>query len=313
MASRNRTLRLSLEAEEQYLARSFCPDSLPQNPRNLTICGDSFEALKKLPPQSIDLCIADPPYNLTKQYGDKVFARCDAEEYRDFTEKWLELVLPLLKPTASLYVCSDWKSSLIIGPLLADRIHLRSRITWGREKGRGTASNWKNSMEDIWFGTVSDSYTFHLDAVKIRRKVLATYRENGKPKDWKESGAERYRDTCPSNFWDDITVPFWSMPENTDHPAQKPEKLIAKLILASSTEGDLVLDPFMGSGTVCVTAKKLGRDYIGIEQDPGYCALAEKRLEEAEHSKRIQGLENGVFLERNAGAAGRISLDVNRD
>ena len=313
MASRNRTLRLSLEEEEQYLARSFCPDSLPQNPRNLTICGDSFEVLKKLPPQSIDLCIADPPYNLTKQYGDKVFARCDAEEYRDFTEKWLELVLPLLKPTASLYVCSDWKSSLIIGPLLADRIHLRSRITWGREKGRGAASNWKNSMEDIWFGTVSDSYTFHLDAVKIRRKVLATYRENGKPKDWKESGAERYRDTCPSNFWDDITVPFWSMPENTDHPAQKPEKLIAKLILASSTEGDLVLDPFMGSGTVCVTAKKLGRDYIGIEQDPGYCALAEKRLEEAGYSKRIQGLENGVFLERNAGAAGRISLDVNRD
>ena len=232
MASRNRTLRLSPEEEERYLARSFCPDSLPQNPRNLTICGDSFEVLKKLPPQSIDLCIADPPYNLTKQYGDKVFARCDAEEYRDFTEKWLELVLPLLKPTASLYVCSDWKSSLIIGPLLADRIHLRSRITWGREKGRGAASNWKNSMEDIWFGTVSDSYTFHLDAVKIRRKVLATYRENGKPKDWKESGAERYRDTCPSNFWDDITVPFWSMPENTDHPAQKPEKLIAKLILA---------------------------------------------------------------------------------
>ncbi len=313
MASRNRTLRLSPEEEEQYLARSFCPDSLPQNPRNLTICGDSFEVLKKLPPQSIDLCIADPPYNLTKQYGDKVFARCDAEEYRDFTEKWLELVLPLLKPTASLYVCSDWKSSLIIGPLLADRIRLRSRITWGREKGRGAASNWKNSMEDIWFGTVSDSYTFHLDAVKIRRKVLATYRENGKPKDWKESGAERYRDTCPSNFWDDITVPFWSMPENTDHPAQKPEKLIAKLILASSTEGDLLLDPFMGSGTVCVTAKKLGRDYIGIEQDPGYCALAEKRLEEAGYSKRIQGLENGVFLERNAGAAGRISLDVNRD
>ena len=313
MASRNRTLRLSPEEEERYLARSFCPDSLPQNPRNLTICGDSFEVLKKLPPQSIDLCIADPPYNLTKQYGDKVFARCDAEEYRDFTEKWLELVLPLLKPTASLYVCSDWKSSLIIGPLLADRIHLRSRITWGRDKGRGAASNWKNSMEDIWFGTVSDSYTFHLDAVKIRRKVLATYRENGKPKDWKESGAERYRDTCPSNFWDDITVPFWSMPENTDHPAQKPEKLIAKLILASSTEGDLLLDPFMGSGTVCVTAKKLGRDYIGIEQDPGYCALAEKRLEEAGYSKRIQGLENGVFLERNAGAAGRISLDVNRD
>lgn len=304
MASRNRTLRLSPEETEKYLARC-CRDVLPTDARDITVCGDTFEVMRQIPERSVDLCIADPPYNLTKRYGDRTFSRSDADTYRAFTEKWLDLVLPLLKPTASLYVCSDWQSSLIIGPLLAERICLRSRITWGREKGRGAASNWKNSMEDIWFGTVGDSYTFHLDAVKIRRRVLAAYRENGQPKDWKESGTERFRDTCPSNFWDDITVPFWSMPENTDHPAQKPEKLIAKLILASSSEGDLVLDPFMGSGTVCVTAKKLGRSFIGIEQDPGYCALAEKRLEEAEHSKRIQGFEDGIFLERNAGLTGR--------
>jgi site-specific DNA-methyltransferase (adenine-specific) len=83
------------------------------------------------------------------------------------------------------------------------------------------------------------------------------------------------------------------MPENTDHPTQKPEKLIAKLVLASSRRGDVVLDPFLGSGTTSVVAKKLGRQYIGIEQEETYCLLAEKRLELAEHDPSIQGFSGG--------------------
>jgi site-specific DNA-methyltransferase (adenine-specific) len=90
------------------------------------------------------------------------------------------------------------------------------------------------------------------------------------------------------------------MAENTAHPTQKPEKLIAKLILASSNQGDLVLDPFAGSGTTAVVAKKLDRKYIGIEHNPLYCAWAEKRLEDAEANATIQGYEDGVFWERNS-------------
>ena len=82
--------------------------------------------------------------------------------------------------------------------------------------------------------------------------MIAPYRENGKPKDWNESEKGNFRDTHPSNIWSDITVPFWSMPENTDHPTQKPEKLLAKIILASTNPGDLILDPFAGSGTTAV-------------------------------------------------------------
>jgi site-specific DNA-methyltransferase (adenine-specific) len=89
------------------------------------------------------------------------------------------------------------------------------------------------------------------------------------------------------------------MPENTDHPTQKPEKLLAKLILASSNPGDVVLDPFLGSGTTSVVAKKLGRQYVGIELDETYCLLAEKRLELADTAPTIQGYEDGVFWERN--------------
>ena len=155
-------------------------------------------------------------------------------------------------------------------------------------------------MEDIWFATMGDEYTFNLDAVKIRRRVLAPYKENGQPKDWEETENGRFRNTCPSNFWDDISIPYWSMPENTAHPTQKPEKLIAKLILASSNPNDIVFDPFLGSGTTSVAAAKLNRRFVGIEQNPNYCIWAEKRLELAKQNNSIQGYSDGVFWERNA-------------
>ena len=155
-------------------------------------------------------------------------------------------------------------------------------------------------MEDIWFATADDGeYTFHADAVRLRRRVIAPYRADGAPKDWEETADGRFRDTAPSNFWDDITVPYWSMPENTDHPTQKPEKLLAKLILASSDPGDVVLDPFGGVGSTAVTAKKLGRHYIGVEIEPQYCLWAEQRLEMADSDVGIQGYVDGVFWERN--------------
>jgi site-specific DNA-methyltransferase (adenine-specific) len=90
------------------------------------------------------------------------------------------------------------------------------------------------------------------------------------------------------------------MPENTDHPAQKSEKLIARLVLASSNPGDLVFDPFLGSGTSSVVAKKLGRQYCGVELDERYALLAEKRLRLANGDRTIQGYRDGVFRERNS-------------
>jgi site-specific DNA-methyltransferase (adenine-specific) len=133
----------------------------------------------------------------------------------------------------------------------------------------------------------------------LKRKVLAPYTENGIPKDWVDSENGRFRLTYPSNIWTDLTVPFWSMPENTEHPTQKPEKLLAKIILASSSEGDIVFDPFLGSGTTSVVAKKLNRRFFGIEVDEYYCCLAEKRLHLADEDSQIQGYSDGVFWERN--------------
>jgi site-specific DNA-methyltransferase (adenine-specific) len=178
---------------------------------------------------------------------------------------------------------------------------VRNRITWEREKGRGATSNWKNCSEDIWFCTMSEEYFFDVEAVKLKRKVIAPYRHlSGEPKDWEETTNGNYRLTHPSNLWTDISIPFWSMPENTDHPTQKPEKLIAKLILASSKPGDFVFDPFFGSGTTCVVAKKLKRNFSGVEQETEYCQMAVKRLDRVESDDIIQGYHDGYFWERNS-------------
>lgn len=157
-------------------------------------------------------------------------------------------------------------------------------------------------MEDIWFATKSKNYTFNANKVMMRRKVVAPYKVDGTPKDWEETECGRFRNTYPSNFWDDISIPYWSMPENTAHPTQKPEKLLAKLILASSNPGDTVFDPFLGSGSTSVTAKKLNRHFVGIEVNKQYCVWAEKRLEMANTNKAIQGYTDGVFWERNTNA-----------
>ena len=300
MSLRNKTINTTVAEGAEYLARCLTADDLRAGKSALdaTINGDMRAVCPLLAPGCADLIIADPPYNLTKSYDGTAFRRRGAAEYEEYTRAWLAAVEPLLSPRGSIYVCCDWQSSLVIGRVLEELFTVRNRITWQREKGRGAQRNWKNSMEDIWFATRGEEYTFDLDAVRQRRRVIAPYRADGQPKDWVESAQGAYRDTCPSNFWDDITVPFWSMAENTAHPTQKPEKLLAKLILASSAPGDTVLDPFLGSGTTSVTAKKLDRHYIGIELEPRYCVWAEQRLECAETDRRIQGYD-GVFYSRN--------------
>ncbi|MBK9153876.1 MAG: site-specific DNA-methyltransferase [Chloracidobacterium sp.] len=298
-APRNRTLDLDAAEADSLRSRLVYGPITPQTADQL-ICGDAFECLPSLKAGSFDLLFADPPYNLTKEFGKEIFRERTGEDYEAWLDSWLGLCVPLLKETASVYICGDWRSSAAIQRVGSRYFKLRNRITWEREKGRGAKANWKNAAEDIWYFTVSDRFTFNLDAVKQRRRVIAPYRENGKPKDWNESEDGNYRDTHPSNLWTDITVPFWSMPENTDHPTQKPEKLLAKIILASTVPGDLVLDPFAGSGTTAVVAKKLGRRFIAIESDEQFCLLAAKRLELAEKDPSIQGFADGVFWERNS-------------
>ena len=302
-AKNNRTL--TLQDDEIPLLKEKILDqkalSAGASVENRLLQGDMRCLLPFVPDESADLIIIDPPYNLSKNFNGLHFNSRTADRYQAYLESWFPLVCRKLKADGSLYICGDWKCTAALQQTVEKELTVLNRITWQREKGRGARANWKNGMEDIWFAVKNpDDYYFNLDAVKIRRKVLAPYRVDGKPKDWEKKGDGNFRLTCPSNFWDDISVPFWSMPENTDHPTQKSEKLYAKLILASSEPGDMVFDPFMGSGTACVTAKKLGRRFCGMEINEEYCLWAQKRLDCAEKDASIQGYEDGIFWERNA-------------
>ncbi len=305
-APRNRTIELTAADRRRYQQevltlqepRLFAEDLLDR-----TIQGDLKEVLPCLPDGFVDLVVADPPYNLGKNFNGRPWPKLPLGDYQAWLKTWLPAMRRLLQPHGSIYVCCDWCCSAAVQEVLEAHFVVRSRITWEREKGRGAKANWKNAAEDIWFATVGKKeYVFNVDAVKLKRRVIAPYKDaKGKPKDWSESEDGRFRLTHPSNLWTDLTVPFWSMPENTDHPTQKPEKLLAKIILASSNPGDVVFDPFLGSGTTSVVAKKLGRRYLGIELDEDYCCLAQKRLALADEDTRIQGYDGDVFYERNSG------------
>lgn len=131
---------------------------------NKTIHQDLFEVLGYLPENFVDLLFIDPPYNLTKEFNSGVFKEMPIGDYEMWIESWLVPLSKVLKRTASIYICGDWKCSSAIFKVMSKYFKVRNRITWEREKGRGAKSNWKNCSEDIWFGTVSDDYFFNSSA-----------------------------------------------------------------------------------------------------------------------------------------------------
>lgn len=301
-AERNRTLTVS-KSEIQELEKSILSinDIKSKFVDNCIVNGDIFDCLDYIPDEYFNLIIIDPPYNLDKDFHGNKFSSMKSDVYEEYLRSWFYKVCDKLAPNGTLYMCGDWKCTSSMQRVIEEKLTVINRITWEREKGRGAKSNWKNTIEDIWVAVKNPSdYYFNVESVMMKRKVIASYKVGGKPKDWEETESGKFRLTYPSNFWNDISIPFWSMPENTDHPTQKPEKLYAKLILASSKEGDKVFDPFLGSGTSAVVANKLGRKYCGIEINKEYCLWAAKRLIRSNLDNTIQGYVDGVFWERNS-------------
>ncbi len=301
----NKTISLSsLSDEEIKTYKEYISDHFELN-ENSVICGDFFNINPQIPDNYVNLILLDPPYNLSKTYGETTFKSMSDEDYFNYSVDIFKQCLRTLKDNGTMYVCGDWKTSYIQRKALEflekqGECDVINRITWSRDKGRGSLNNWKNNIEDIYM-VVKDknNYVFNIEDVKIRKKVLAPYKDKqGNNKDWETTEEGNVRMTYPSNIWFDIVIPFWSMAENTTHPTQKPEKLYAKLILASSNENDVVYEPFAGVFTGCVTAQKLHRNWIGIEYENEYCIIGQKRLCNAEISNTIQGYEDGVFRDK---------------
>ncbi len=280
-AKNNRTIQLTEEDRQRDLGRFI-----------LNV--DCLE--HEWPENSVDMLFLDPPYNLEKDFGVVKFK--EVKNYREYVSSLVYRLSHVVKPGGSVFLCNEWSASCDCVEAIERCYNLKNRLTWQREKGRASKSNWKAGCEDIWWGVNDQAdYKFYPERIKIRKQVIAPYKEGGKAKDWDETTG--FRDTGSSNFLNIFSVPFWSMPENTPHPTQKPEKLLAMLILATTDEGDVVFDPFCGSGTTPVVAKKLGRKYIACDVDRDWCLYTSKRLDLAEGDSSIQGYHDGVFWERN--------------
>jgi DNA modification methylase len=233
---------------------------------NYLECGDAATILRGLPSQSVSLLIADPPYNLGKDYGNNRDMKA-WHDYEDFTKEWLTEAIRVLNDTGSLYVFMGVRFISKLFAILEDdfKLSFNGWITWHYTQGMGRKLGFSPRHEDILFFTKSDTFTFNLDAVRIPQKYFRT-RNN-------MAGAN------PGDVWQFSHVHYCSA-EREQHPTQKPEALMERMILASSNEGNLVVDPFLGSGTTARVASVLKRKWIGIDLNPDYVRMAEKRLDE---------------------------------
>jgi len=232
-------------------------------PINQIICGDALLQLKNLPDNSVDLICTDPPYNLGKDYGNNIDLK-EWEEYKIFTMSWLLEAKRVLKDNGTIYVFMGVRFIPHLYLMLEElKFLFNGWITWHYTQGMGRKKGFSPRHEDILYFTKSKDFVFNLDSVRIPQKY---YRERNNMQ-----GAN------PGDVWSFSHV-HYSNPERTNHPTQKPEALMKRIIEASSNEGDLILDPFVGSGTTCVVANKLNRKYLGFELNPEYVEIGKKRL-----------------------------------
>lgn len=236
---------------------------------------DAIEGFRRIPNASIDLIIADPPYSLGKDYGN-ASDKMNAADYLQWMETWIDAALPKLKPNGSLYIFLTWRYSPEIFVMLKQRMQMVNEIIWDRRVPSmgGSTRSFTSVHDTIGFFAKRKDYYFDLDAVRIpydAETKKARSRSIFVGAKWLEIGYN------PKDLWS-VTRIHKCDPERTDHPTQKPLEIIDRMIQASCPAGGIVLDPFMGSGTTAVSAKRCGRHFVGFELNPEYCAIIQQRL-----------------------------------
>lgn len=254
---------------------------------NRVQCADALAGMAALPDGSIDLIVADPPYGLGKDYGNDS-DKLDAQAYLRWTESWIDIALPKLKPSGSLYIFLTWRYSPEIFVMLKQRMTMMNEIVWDRRVPSmgGSTRRFSSVHDTIGFFVKSKDYHFDLDAVRIpydAQTKKARSRSIFVGAKWLEIGYN------PKDVWS-VSRLHREHAERADHPTQKPLEIIERIIKASCPVGGIVLDPFMGSGTSAVAARRCGRHFTGFELNPDYCRLIENRLAaEAEKTMLQEG------------------------
>ncbi|NNM88612.1 MAG: site-specific DNA-methyltransferase [Phycisphaerae bacterium] len=226
--------------------------------------GDALEEIKSFADSSIDLIIADPPYNLGKEYGNNHDSR-NFDEYLAFSRRWLTEAFRVLKPAGTIYVFMGFRFISYIYDILERELNMEfiNWICWHYTQGIGRTKGFSPRHDDILMYGKSCEYKFNLNDVRVPQKYFRD-RNN-------------MRGANPGDVWMFSHVHYCNQ-DRENHPTQKPEGLIERMVLTSSDRGDLVLDPFAGSGTTLRVCQQLGRKCAGIELNPDYVALAQARL-----------------------------------
>ena len=276
---------------------SFFP--VYKNRDNILYEGNSLEWLKSIESESVDLVFADPPYNIKKADWDKFESQ---EKYINWSMKWIKEAARVLKTTGTLYICG-------FSEILADLKHPSMKhfksckwIVWYYKNKANLGKDWGRSHESILHLRKSKQFTMNIDDVRIPygkhtlkypshpQAETSQYGNGGKRKDiWTPhpQGAK------PKDILE-VPTTCNGMDEKTPHPTQKPEELLRKLVLASSNENDLIIDPFSGSGTTIVVAEQLGRKWLGCDFSHEYNEWAIERLENVVYKTK----EEWIALDR---------------
>lgn len=244
----------------------------------------SSESMIQLEDKSVDLMVTSPPYNINISYGNKwekgkvtgtkgtkYKDNLEEEKYRNMIHKCINETKRVLKDNGQIWfnIKNRFDKGNMIPPFWIldyfQDMYLKNILIWNFDWGGSTSKRFCSRYEYVFFFTKSkDNYTFNLDDVKI---PALNYRP------------DRYKSQLknPSDVWR-ISLVSGNSQERTEHPAQYPEELIERIIKTGSNPNDLILDPFMGSGTTAVVSKKLGRKYVGYETEIDYINIANKRI-----------------------------------
>ncbi|MGV8898376.1 MAG: DNA-methyltransferase [Burkholderiaceae bacterium] len=231
--------------------------------------------LARIPDGSIDLIVADPPYGLGKDYGNDS-DKLDAAGYLAWSTQWVDAVLPKLKAKGSLYLFLTWRNAPEIFVMLKQRMTMINEIIWDRRVPSmgGSTRSFTSVHDTIGFFAMQKGYYFDLDAIRIpydAETKKARSRSIFVGAKWLELGYN------PKDLWS-VSRLHREHPERADHPTQKPLEIVERIIRASCPPDGVVLDPFMGSGTTAVAARRCGRNFAGFELNPEYCDIIDKRL-----------------------------------
>jgi len=226
--------------------------------------GDCIELMKDFDSESVDLVVTDPPYNLSKNYGNNG-DNLNHSEYMDFSRKWLAEVKRVLKPTGTIYVFMGVRYISYIYAIMEQELglHFNSWITWVYTQGVGKTKGFSPRHDDILMFTKNSRFKYNLDLIRVPQKY---YRS-----------VNNMRGANPGNVWEFSHV-HYCQANRQNHPTQKPEALFERMILASSDEDDIILDPFCGSGTSLRVCQQLNRHGIGIEINDEYVNMTRARL-----------------------------------